>query len=63
VTPYATSRSSVGTITTLSNLLRMLYSRAGDYPAGAEHLAAEAFAPNTVAGACPAGRSRLTTGR
>ena len=28
----ATSRSTVGTITTLSNLLRMLYSRAGDYP-------------------------------
>lgn len=49
----ATSRSSVGTITTLSNLLRMLYSRAGDYPAGADHLAAEAFSPNTVAGACP----------
>ena len=49
----ATSRSSVGTITTLSNLLRMLYSRAGDYPEGAEHLAAEAFSPNTVAGACP----------
>jgi excinuclease ABC subunit A len=48
-----TSRSSVGTITTLSNLLRMLYSRAGEYPAGAEHLAAEAFSPNTVAGACP----------
>lgn len=49
----ATSRSSVGTITTLSNLVRILYSRAGDYPAGAEHLAAEAFSPNTVAGACP----------
>jgi excinuclease ABC subunit A len=49
----ATSRSSVGTITTLSNLLRMLYSRVGDYPAGADHLAAEAFSPNTVAGACP----------
>ncbi|MBV9832399.1 MAG: ABC transporter, partial [Marmoricola sp.] len=49
----ATPRSSVGTITTLSNLLRMLYSRAGDYPPGAEHLAAEAFSPNTVAGACP----------
>jgi excinuclease ABC subunit A len=49
----ATSRSSVGTITTLSNLVRMLYSRAGDYPAGADHLAAEAFSPNTVAGACP----------
>lgn len=49
----ATSRSSVGTITTLSNLLRMLYSRAGDYPAGAAHLAAEEFSPNTAAGACP----------
>lgn len=49
----ATSRSSVGTITTLSNLLRMLYSRVGDYPPGADHLAAEAFSPNTVAGACP----------
>jgi excinuclease ABC subunit A len=49
----ATSRSSVGTITTLSNLLRVLYSRAGEYPAGVDHLAAEAFSPNTVAGACP----------
>ncbi|MGV8859161.1 excinuclease ABC subunit UvrA [Rhodoglobus sp.] len=47
------SRSSVGTITTLSNLLRMLYSRAGNYPAGIDHLSAEAFSPNTVAGACP----------
>ncbi|WP_107774099.1 ATP-binding cassette domain-containing protein [Nocardioides sediminis] len=49
----ATSRSSVGTLTTLSNLLRILYSRAGDYPAGADHLPAEAFSPNTAAGACP----------
>ncbi|GGO78608.1 excinuclease ABC subunit UvrA [Nocardioides deserti] len=47
------SRSTVGTITTLSNLLRILYSRAGTYPEGAEHLAAEAFSPNTAAGACP----------
>ncbi|QYH36768.1 excinuclease ABC subunit UvrA [Salinibacterium sp. M195] len=47
------SRSSVGTITTLSNLLRMLYSRAGTYPPGIDHLSAEAFSPNTVAGACP----------
>jgi excinuclease ABC subunit A len=31
----------------------MLYSRAGTYPEGAAHLAAEAFSPNTVAGACP----------
>ena len=29
-----TTRSSVGSVTTLSNLLRMLYSRAGDYPPG-----------------------------
>src|SRR5204862_5002417 len=28
----STTRSSVGSVTTLSNLLRMLYSRAGDYP-------------------------------
>jgi excinuclease ABC subunit A len=46
------SRSTVGTITTLSNLLRMLYSRAGTYPRGATRLEAEAFSPNTVAGAC-----------
>jgi excinuclease ABC subunit A len=49
----ATPRSTVGTITTLSNLLRMLYSRAGDYPAGKDQLPAEAFSPNTAAGACP----------
>src|SRR6476660_3127566 len=30
----STTRSSVGTVTTLSNLLRMLYSRAGTYPRG-----------------------------
>ncbi|MEV6288418.1 excinuclease ABC subunit UvrA [Kribbella sp. NPDC051770] len=47
------SRSSVGTITTLSNLLRMLYSRAGTYPPGADRLDAEAFSPNTASGACP----------
>lgn len=46
------SRSSVGTITTLSNLLRMLYSRAGTYPADAPRLEAESFSPNTAAGAC-----------
>jgi excinuclease ABC subunit A len=48
-----TTRSSVGSVTTLSNSLRLLYSRAGDYPAGQAHLAAEAFSPNTPAGACP----------
>jgi excinuclease ABC subunit A len=48
-----TTRSSVGSVTTLSNLLRMLYSRAGDYPRHQDHLDAEAFSPNTPAGACP----------
>ncbi|MFF7047168.1 ATP-binding cassette domain-containing protein [Streptomyces griseorubiginosus] len=48
-----TSRSSVGTVTTLSNSLRMLFSRAGDYPPGAERLDSDAFSPNTAVGACP----------
>ncbi|MEV0277008.1 excinuclease ABC subunit UvrA [Streptomyces sp. NPDC050610] len=48
-----TSRSSVGTVTTLSNSLRMLFSRAGDYPDGAPRLDSDAFSPNTAAGACP----------
>lgn len=48
-----TTRSTVGSVTTLSNLLRMLYSRTGDYPPGQEHLDAEAFSANTPAGACP----------
>ena len=47
------TRSSVGSVTTLSNLLRMLYSRAGDYPAGQPLLYAESFSPNTPEGACP----------
>ncbi|MFD7436076.1 ATP-binding cassette domain-containing protein [Streptomyces sp. NPDC059861] len=48
-----TSRSSVGTVTNLSNSLRMLFSRAGDHPPGAERLDSDAFSPNTAAGACP----------
>ncbi|MGN9818134.1 ATP-binding cassette domain-containing protein [Streptomyces sp. SD11] len=48
-----TSRSSVGTVTNLSNSLRMLFSRAGHYPPGAERLDSDAFSPNTAAGACP----------
>jgi excinuclease ABC subunit A len=48
-----TTRSSVGSVTTISNLLRMLYSRAGTYPRGASPLAGEAFSPNTPEGACP----------
>ncbi|MFD5232401.1 ATP-binding cassette domain-containing protein [Streptomyces qaidamensis] len=48
-----TSRSSVGTVTNLSNSLRMLFSRAGTYPPGAERLDSDAFSPNTAVGACP----------
>ena len=49
----ATSRSSVGTVTTLSNSLRMLFSRAGTYPPGAEEVMdSDWFSPNTAIGAC-----------
>ena len=47
------TRSTVGTVTTLSNLLRMLYSRAGDYPPGLDTVHADAFSTNTPNGACP----------
>ncbi len=49
-----TSRSSVGSVTTISNSLRMLFSRAGAYPAGQPRLDSDAFSPNTPAGACEA---------
>jgi excinuclease ABC subunit A len=48
-----TTRSSVGSVTTLSNLLRMLYSRAGSYPPGQSELHGEAFSTNSPEGACP----------
>ncbi|HEX3746247.1 MAG TPA: excinuclease ABC subunit UvrA [Bryobacteraceae bacterium] len=48
-----TTRSSVGSVTTVSNLLRMLYSRAGTYPAGQPELHGEAFSTNSPEGACP----------
>lgn len=46
------SRSSVGSVTTLSNVLRMLYSRAGTYPPNTARISAECFSPNTPEGAC-----------
>lgn len=49
----SSTRSSVGSVTTLSNLLRMLFSRAGTYPKGQGIIYAEAFSPNTPEGACP----------
>ncbi len=50
-TPNA--RSTVGSVTTLSSLVRMLYSRAGTSPARQPMLYAEDFSPNTMEGACP----------
>ncbi|ACC75351.1 excinuclease ABC subunit UvrA [Paraburkholderia phymatum] len=47
------ARSSVGSVTTLSSLVRMLYSRTGSYPPKQPMLFAEDFSPNTVQGACP----------
>ena len=47
------SRSTVGSLTTLSSLLRLLFSRAGHYPADQPMLYAEDFSPNTPQGACP----------
>ena len=46
-------RSSVGSVTAIYSLLRMLYSRAGIYPAEQPMLYAEDFSPNTPQGACP----------
>ncbi len=46
------ARSTVGSLSTISHGLRMLYSRAGDYPAGQPSLESDAFSPNTPSGAC-----------
>ncbi len=46
-------RSTVGSLTAISNVLRMMYARAGDYPVGQPVLYAEDFSPNTPQGACP----------
>ena len=44
------ARSTVGTVSAVSNTLRLLYSRAGDNPKG---LNSDAFSPNTAEGMCP----------
>ena len=48
-----TTRSSVGSVTTLSNLLRMLYSRAGHYPRGSRCLVRRGVLAQHAEGACP----------
>lgn len=50
-TPNA--RSTVGSLTTISSLVRILYSRVGSYPARQTMLYAEDFSFNTPQGACP----------
>ena len=47
------ARSDVATMTTLSSVVRMMYSRAGWYPPEQPMLYAEDFSANTVQGACP----------
>ncbi|MGB3761773.1 MAG: excinuclease ABC subunit UvrA [Ornithinimicrobium sp.] len=49
----SSSRSTVGTITTTGNTLRMLWSRCGDYPEGVAAMDSDHFSPNTAVGACP----------
>ena len=44
------ARSTVGTVSALSNSVRLLYSRAGDNPEG---LYSDSFSPNTPEGMCP----------
>jgi excinuclease ABC subunit A len=47
------SRSTVGTITTTGNTLRMLFSRCGDYPDDVAPMDSDHFSANTAVGACP----------
>ncbi|WPP01995.1 excinuclease ABC subunit UvrA [Pseudomonas sp. HR96] len=47
------TRSTVGSVTTLGSPVRMLYSRVGEYPPGQPLLYAEDFSANTPQGACP----------
>lgn len=52
------ARSTVGTVSNLSNTIRLLYSRCGEYPAEVRErhggrLDSDSFSPNTTAGMCP----------
>lgn len=52
------ARSTVGTFSTLSNSVRLLYSRCGDYEEGVRErnggrLDSDSFSPNTAVGMCP----------
>ncbi|MEJ6548133.1 excinuclease ABC subunit UvrA [Corynebacterium sp. USCH3] len=51
------ARSTVGTLSTVSNSVRLLFSRAGTYPDDVRErvgrLGSDRFSPNTAAGMCP----------
>jgi excinuclease ABC subunit A len=51
------ARSTVGTFSTVSNSVRLLFSRCGDYPDDLREtvgrLDSDCFSPNTAAGMCP----------
>ena len=46
------ARSTVGTLTNLSNSIRLLFSRVGTHPDGLQ-LYSDSFSPNTAEGQCP----------
>jgi len=50
----AQERSTVGSLTRIAVTLRLLFSRAGERPAGTPFMPAESFSPNNPQGACPA---------
>ncbi|WP_462418288.1 excinuclease ABC subunit UvrA [Kytococcus sp. Marseille-QA3725] len=52
-TSGTSSRSTVATVTQTSSIVRMLFSRCGDFPEDVGTLYSDAFSTNTAAGACP----------
>ena len=52
-TTGGSARSTVGTVSTMSNTVRLMFSRLGEYPEGARTLYSDSFSPNTAEGMCP----------
>ncbi|EEI63362.1 putative excinuclease ABC, A subunit [Corynebacterium glucuronolyticum ATCC 51866] len=52
-TSGGSARSTVGTVSTMSNTVRLLFSRVGTYPEGMGILYSDSFSPNTPEGMCP----------
>ena len=49
-TSGGSARSTVGTVSTMSNTVRLLFSRVGTYPEGMGILYSDSFSPNTPEG-------------